>query len=143
MKTNVYGITMFKFLLIFLALFICLSLPIFGQESALQGVWVNDDYFTKMTFCSGGFETEICGEPRIRGEYSISGNKVIVALTHIHSNSIEGGTRYGWFSREEAVAEFGHRVDGWFEPSIQTFSIDSNILTIVDEFSVQRFERVR
>jgi hypothetical protein len=143
MKTKVYGITMFKFSLIFIVLFICLSLPTSGQENALQGVWVNDDYFTRMTFCSGGVETEIHGEPRIRGEYTISGDEVIVVLTHIHSNSIEGGRRYGWHTKEEAVAEFGRRVDGWFEPVTQTFFINGDILTLISEFSVQQFRRMR
>jgi hypothetical protein len=138
MKTKIYSAIRFMLLLVFLAGLITTG---FGQENTLQGTWFDYDRFFHLTFYNGLYEEVLSGRPYAKGEYTVAGDKIIIRLMYIHSNAIDD-YRDRWFSREETVAEFG-RFDSWFEPVTQVFSIDGDILTIVDEFSVQRFERVR
>ena len=148
MKTKVCKVTPLKLFTVLFALFAAAGVTAFGQEGGadtLQGTWFEGDLFFWITFDNGSYETtDRGGEPNDKGEYIVSGNTITRTRTHTHSHSIGGGTRYGWFSREEAHAEFDGKFDSWFEPRTQTFSINSNVLTIVFPSGVeQQFTRVR
>ena len=118
-----------------------------GQNpaDALQGEWYDVDNFIRITFESGSYKTQ-ARDGFAKGGYTVSGNKITTTATHI--SSFPGfGNR--WYSKEEALAEFGSitefgsRVDGWFEPVTQTFYLDGDILIIAGETGEQRFVRVR
>ena len=147
MKTKICRPTPIGIFPLFLVLLTAAAVDAFGQEGsadALQGTWFDNDRFIRMIFYNKYYETEIRGELTSRGEFTISGNRIIRIRTHTHSNAFhEETTRYGWFSREEAYVDFNGIFDGWFEPVTQTFSIDGDTLTLVSEFSVQQFTRIR
>jgi len=131
-------------LLVFLALFTGLAVAAFGQEDILQGVWFDDDHFSRLTFNNGYYKVESRSQPTTKGVYTVAGNELIFHRTHVHSNFLDGITsRYGWFSREEMYAEFGIRFNAWFGSSTQIFTINGDILTLVTDFGEQQLIRVQ
>ena len=131
---------LFAFIIV---LFAGLAVAIFGQEDTLQGAWFDDDHFIKLTFYNGSYEVEIRGRLNNRGVYIIAENVITRRRMYTHSNSLGENGNGRWLSQEEAIAEFGNRVDDWFEPFTQTFFISGDILTLVSDFSEQRFIRIQ
>ena len=149
MKTKIYSAIRLMLFPVFLALVGGLAVAAFGQESGtdpLQGSWFDDDRYIKITFYNGNYEVETRLEPSNKGEYTVCGNEIVSVLTHVHSSFLDD-YRNRWFSKEEAIAEFGSRFDIWlwFEPFTEVFSVDGDILTLtlVSNSTEQRFERVR
>jgi len=135
---------------VFLALFgglavAAFSLPESGTDP-LQGSWFDDDRYIKITFLNGNYEVEMRLEPSSKGEYTVCGNEIVRVRKYVHSSLLDD-YRNRWFSKEEAIAEFGSRFDIWlwFEPFTEVFSVDGDILTLtlVSNSTQQRFERVR
>ena len=125
------------------AVFAVLTITAFGQEDALQGTWFNEFYLVEQIFYNGNYEIAIYGVPNFRGEYTVKGNEI--TRRHTHFNPSAPGDEFcnRWYTEEEAVAEFGNKVDSWFEPFTQTFSINGNILILVDRFGdQQQFTRI-
>ena len=136
MKTKIYRTMPFMLLSIFFALFSLSATVVSGQEEALQGVWFDACSLIKITFYNNGFETEVYGRPNDRGEYTVVGNEITHRRTYVHS-SVLGSWGDRWLSREEVAEEFGDWADSWFAPFVRTFSINDNILILVDRFGEQ------
>ena len=149
MKISIHPAVALKIFPVFLALFAAAGVTAFGQEGGadpLQGSWFDYERYSKITFFNGSYEEEIRLEPANKGEYTVCGNEIVSVLTHVHSSFLDD-YRNRWFSKEEAIAEFGSSFDIWlwFEPVTQVFSVDGDILTLtlVSNSTQQRFERVR
>ena len=144
MKTKVCKVTPLKLFLVFFALFMVVGVTAFAQEDTLRGTWFNEWYLMELTFYDGSFEVVIYARPNHRGEYAVAGNKLTRKPTAFHSNTIGSEESFRWYSQDEAITEFGSWIASWFEPYTHTFSINGNILTLVDLFDEERqFTRVR